>query len=41
VDGRVIGTGAPGPITLQLRQRFQELCRQDGVPVCPIAVHRV
>jgi len=41
VDGRMIGTGTPGPITLQLRQRFQELCRQDGVPVCPIAVHRV
>ncbi len=28
-DGRAIGTGKPGPITRQLRERFQEAVRQD------------
>jgi branched-chain amino acid aminotransferase len=28
VDGRPIGTGKPGPITRQLRERFQQLVRQ-------------
>jgi branched-chain amino acid aminotransferase len=28
-DGRVIGSGKPGPITLQLRERFYQLTRQD------------
>lgn len=28
VDGRAIGTGKPGPITKQLRERFQQLTRQ-------------
>jgi branched-chain amino acid aminotransferase len=28
VDGRVIGSGKPGPITTQLRQRFQQLTRE-------------
>jgi branched-chain amino acid aminotransferase len=27
VDGRPIGTGKPGPITRQLRERFQQLVR--------------
>jgi branched-chain amino acid aminotransferase len=27
-DGRVIGTGKPGPITRQLREQFQQLVRQ-------------
>jgi branched-chain amino acid aminotransferase len=27
-DGRVIGTGKPGPITRQLRERFHTLVRQ-------------
>jgi branched-chain amino acid aminotransferase len=27
-DGRVIGSGKPGPITRQLRERFLELIRQ-------------
>lgn len=27
-DGRQIGTGKPGPITLQLRERFQQLVRE-------------
>jgi len=28
VDGRVIGTGKPGPVTRQLRERFQQLTRE-------------
>ena len=28
VDGRPIGTGKPGPITRQLRKRFQKLVRE-------------
>lgn len=28
LDGRVIGAGTPGPITLDLRRRFQEFTRQ-------------
>jgi branched-chain amino acid aminotransferase len=28
-DGRVIGTGKPGPITRQLRERFQQAVRQE------------
>ena len=28
-DGRAIGTGKPGPITRQLRERFQEAVRQE------------
>ena len=27
-DGRTIGTGKPGPITKQLRERFQQLVKQ-------------
>jgi branched-chain amino acid aminotransferase len=27
-DDRVIGTGKPGPITRQLRERFMQLTRQ-------------
>jgi len=33
IDGRTIGTGRPGPLTAQLRQGFEALCRQDGVRV--------
>jgi branched-chain amino acid aminotransferase len=28
VDGRVVGSGKPGPITRQLRERFQKLVRE-------------
>jgi branched-chain amino acid aminotransferase len=28
-DGRVLGTGKPGPITRQLRERFQEVVQQE------------
>jgi branched-chain amino acid aminotransferase len=33
IDGRTIGTGRPGPLTAQLRQGFEALCRHDGVQV--------
>jgi len=31
VDGRVIGTGRPGPITEKMRQLFQQVTKTDGV----------
>lgn len=33
VDGRVIGTGTPGPITKKLNAAFREATKWDGVPV--------
>jgi len=33
IDGRTIGTGHPGPLTTQLRQGFENLCRHSGVRV--------
>jgi branched-chain amino acid aminotransferase len=33
VDGRVIGTGKPGPITQDLTARFHELVATTGVPI--------
>ncbi len=33
VDGRVIGDGKPGPITLDLTKTYHRLTRDDGVPV--------
>jgi branched-chain amino acid aminotransferase len=33
VDGRTIGTGKPGPLTLQLTDMFAELTATSGVPV--------
>jgi branched-chain amino acid aminotransferase len=38
IDGRQIGTGAPGPLTARLRQEFAALCRTDGVKVGPQTV---
>jgi len=35
IDGRRIGTGAPGPVTARLREGFAALCYRDGVPVEP------
>jgi branched-chain amino acid aminotransferase len=29
-DGRVIGAGRPGPVTRELRQRFQTLVREES-----------
>jgi len=37
IDGRTIGTGHPGPLTAQLRQGFEQLCRHSGVRVSPHA----
>ncbi len=31
VDGRVIGTGSPGELTLQLMEEFHQLTRKEGV----------
>ncbi|HSI83618.1 MAG: branched-chain-amino-acid transaminase [Candidatus Methylacidiphilales bacterium] len=33
VDGRTIGTGKPGPITLELMSLFKNLTRSSGVPI--------
>ena len=33
LDGRTIGTGQPGPLTAQLRQGFEKLCRYSGVRI--------
>jgi branched-chain amino acid aminotransferase len=33
VDGRTIGTGSIGPMTVRLSQLFQQLTESDGVPV--------
>ena len=33
VDGRVIGTGKPGPITLQLRDTYWEKTKSEGTPL--------
>jgi branched-chain amino acid aminotransferase len=33
VDGRVIGTGRPGPITQQLERRYRELTASTGTPI--------
>jgi branched-chain amino acid aminotransferase len=30
VDGRVIGNGKPGPVTLQLMKAFREKTKTDG-----------
>ena len=33
VDGRIIGTGKPGPITLQLRDAYWEKTKSEGTPL--------
>ena len=33
VDGRVIGTRRPGPITLDLMRKYRELTASEGVPI--------
>lgn len=33
IDGRIIGSGQPGPITRHLRREFVELTRKEGTPV--------
>ena len=34
-DGRTIGTGKPGPITMKLISRFREVTRSTGTPIYP------
>lgn len=34
LDGRKIGDGKPGSITLEIMERFRELTRREGVPAC-------
>ena len=34
-DGRVIGTGTPGPITTRMISRFREITRETGTPIYP------
>jgi branched-chain amino acid aminotransferase len=33
LDGRTIGTGQPGPVTLRILQAFRELAAREGTPV--------
>src|SRR5438270_651476 len=33
VDGRVIGNGKPGPISLRMMARFREITRETGTPI--------
>lgn len=33
LDGRVIGGGKPGPVTLQLMEEFHKLTRAEGTPI--------
>ena len=33
VDGRVIGTRRPGPVTLDLMQKYRELTASEGAPI--------
>lgn len=35
IDGRVIGDGAPGPVTKRLRVAFHALTETEGVPIYP------
>jgi branched-chain amino acid aminotransferase len=32
-DGRPIGTGKPGPITMRMISRFREITRETGTPI--------
>lgn len=35
VDGRIVGSGAPGPITTRFIARFRELTHESGTPIFP------
>ncbi len=35
VDGRKIGEGKPGPMTMQLMEKFRHLTQNSGVPIYP------
>lgn len=34
IDGRVIGTGRPGPVTQELERRYRQLAETTGTPIC-------
>lgn len=38
VDGRRIGTGQPGPITLRIIKAFRDLVQREGTPIQPTEV---
>lgn len=38
VDGRPIGSGAPGPISLRIVKTFRDLVQREGTPVYPAGV---
>ncbi len=40
VDGRTIGAGAPGPMTLRLADRYRTLTDQTGVPIPGVTAAR-
>ncbi len=33
IDGRIIGTGKPGPVTKKLMKAYTELTRKTGTPI--------
>ena len=33
IDGRMIGSGKPGPLTLKLTEDFRKLTRSEGTPL--------
>jgi branched-chain amino acid aminotransferase len=35
IDGRVIGTGQPGPVTRQLVENYHALTKAVGEPIYP------
>jgi branched-chain amino acid aminotransferase len=35
IDGRVIGNGKPGPLTIKLEQKYRALTRTTGEPIVP------
>jgi branched-chain amino acid aminotransferase len=41
LDGRAIGDGRPGPVTLRLSDLFRELTAREGTPVVPRALASV
>lgn len=38
IDGRIIGNGRPGPITLKLMELYRNLTRETGEPIFPARV---
>jgi len=38
VDGRRIGSGSPGPVSLRMVKAFRDLVQREGTPIYPIGV---